>query len=236
MALVCDGIGGLTEGETASGYTAERLTAWFSEEAAMLASKRGALRRVRKSLLRECFRIDRELERYGKQKQISLGTTLTLLFAVDKKYLLLSLGDSRACLLKRTRIKWLTRDDTGKDGSLTGCIGSFGWHPPEVRRGRLGRYTALLLCTDGFWRRLKPEELETLRLQKGEALQAKLEEAGARLQKRGERDNITAVCIRWGGGRSSIRNERKERFGPVKAVGKELRRCVRKGKDSDRKV
>ncbi len=52
FALVCDGIGGLEQGEKASGFVAEKMTEWFYREAIVMLKRRKSRKKIEKSGLR----------------------------------------------------------------------------------------------------------------------------------------------------------------------------------------
>ncbi len=201
LAMVSDGIGGLEEGENASGFLAEELKRWFYGEALGIACRsypegRGLLR-MEKSMARRLYNAAGTLRAYGKRESRKLGATLSAVLLWRRRYVICSVGDSRVCLAKRRGNRVLTRDDTDQRGCLTRCIGSFGWYPLRFSMGRLGRGQLLVLCTDGFWRKLRDGDLEAGRRVGGERdLEAWMEGMCRKLRNRGERDDITAVAIR----------------------------------------
>ncbi len=152
----------------------------------------------------------------AKTYNIKLGTTMTMALLYGKKlfsrrgacpfmeYIIFHAGDSRACLFGK-RQKLLTKDDSTKGRELSRCIGSFPWQGVYKSHGRIYSGERLLLCSDGFWRRLGEKEMaESLGkcaffLRKRRLTEAQLEK---RLQKlgrvgrtRGEKDNQAAVAV-----------------------------------------
>ena len=96
MAAVCDGMGGLTQGEWASGYVTKRLQEWFYESLLRSVQKKKPYWMIRRSLDRLVYHMQEQLLRYSTQEEIRLGTTMTVLVLWEKTYLLWHLGDSRA--------------------------------------------------------------------------------------------------------------------------------------------
>ena len=201
LALVSDGIGGLERGEDASGFLAEEMKEWFYEEALEIVciyhGRRKLWRMLERSMNRRLYAAGGKLRAYGRRKGCSLGATLLALFMVNGRYLYCFAGDSRLYLAGRRGNRKLSTDDTDGQGRLLKCIGSPGWYQPEFGRGRLRREELLLLCTDGFWRLLTDADMETGRRCQGEeALTAWLKAAGAKMRKRGERDDMTVIAIK----------------------------------------
>lgn len=196
LAGVSDGIGGLEEGETASGYITERLVENLYEQMVRLINRRKGKQAVKRSLMRCFWSVNGELRRYGRGKEIKLGATISLIFIWGRNYVIFHLGDSRIYRWRRKKIQLLTKDHFDGGRGLTKCLGSFPFQYPDICFGRIYGKEGFLLCTDGFYRSLDEEMLQIL--QPGEIknegqIEKRLGElAGAGL-KRGEQDNMTAV-------------------------------------------
>lgn len=195
--LVCDGIGGMPEGESASGFVTEKLTEWFYRDCIDLMCKKSWRRRVEASALHALSCVQADLERVEREEGICCGTTCTMAIVKERQYLLLHTGDSRAYLIGRKE-KRLTQDH--HDGrALRRCLGAFGFQMPDIGYGRLKGKEMLLLCTDGFCR-LAPEGFFKGCMMSGakEAEKAghykRLKGTGNFLRTQGEKDNMTAVC------------------------------------------
>lgn len=205
MAAVCDGMGGISLGEEASGYAANRLAEWFYRDLLHMIRKRKPLWVIRRSLDRFVFHMQRNLQNYAAQEEISLGTTMTVLVLWERTYLLWHLGDSRAYLLRGGGLKQLTTDHVHGAEKLTKCLGSFGYYVPEHRMGTIRKGEGVLLCTDGFRRRVSRQELcgvmrfniAGFRDYAGEEqIQRRLKEIGEACMRRGETDNLSAVYVK----------------------------------------
>lgn len=201
LAAVCDGMGGLSRGEEASGYAAEQLRDWFYTELFAMIRKNKRYWVIRRALDRLVFHMQGQLARYAAQEEISLGTTMTALVVWDRTWLLWHLGDSRAYRLRGRRMEQLTEDHAQDAGKLTKCLGSFGSFAPQHRMGVFKPGDGMLLCTDGFRRRAAAEELREVmnpvELAEEEQIGRRLKEIGETCMKRGERDNLSAVYIKF---------------------------------------
>ncbi len=198
LLLVCDGIGGLPEGEFASSYVSMRIRNWFYDAYLEHIRKRHSTGRIRRDVTGTLYDCNRYLQRYGERHGIKLGTTLTMAVFWERKYLLLHVGDSRAFLLGYG-CRQLTRDDSFSGNMLCKYIGSFPWKGVYCKTGVLRRRQRLLLCSDGFWRGVRGEELiqsfgggKKLSESQMEKRLCKLGQAG---RERGEKDNQAAVII-----------------------------------------
>lgn len=201
MAVVSDGIGGLSEGETASGYATERLIDGFYTQMVPLIGKKKGKKALKKGLLR-CFSdINENLKRYGTGKDIHLGATVSLLFIWGRRYIIMHLGDSRIYLwrsyrLCKGKIKQLTKDHSDGGSGLTKCVGSFPFQYPDIQFGRLYGRSSFLLCTDGFYRKLDEEIFQMLapdEIGSDEQIYRRLREMAAVSLKKGEQDNLSAI-------------------------------------------
>lgn len=200
LAAVFDGMGGLSHGEAASGYVAEQFREWFYTELFAMIRKNKRYWVIRRSLDRLVFHMQGQLRRYAAQGDISLGTTMTALVVWERTWLLWHLGDSRAYRLRGRRMEQLTEDHAQEEGKLTKCLGSFGSFTPQHRMGVLKPGEGILLCTDGFRRRVSREELQEVmnprELAEEEQIGRRLKEIGETCMKRGERDNLSAIYVK----------------------------------------
>lgn len=202
MAAVCDGMGGMDMGEAASGYLTEELITWFYDGLLNAVGKKKPLWVIRRSIERKVYQIQGRLGIYAKKHDVELGTTMSLLVLLEKKYLLWHLGDSRIYRIKdkrRTKIRLLTKDHTREKNELTKCIGSFGFFMPDFKMGMVNRGEAFLLCSDGFWHTLSQKEIGEVLApsqMREENMQRRLREIGEAVMRRGERDNLSAVYVK----------------------------------------
>ncbi len=198
MMAVSDGIGGLNEGEIASGYITERLTENFYSQMISLAVKGKEKKYLMKSILRCFYSINEELRRYGEGKGIKLGATISLLLIWKRNYLVFHLGDSRIYLCRRKKIRLLTNDHSDGRCGLTKCLGSFPFQSPDILYGRIYGRCGFLLCTDGFYRTIDSVSMQVLipeDIDSDQQIKKRLWMLGEMAEKRGEEDNLSAVYV-----------------------------------------
>lgn len=196
LAAVCDGIGGLSEGETASGYVAEMLIVWFYKELIPMAERHVRGRKLYKSAIKMLYEADEKLKEYGRKKKIRLGTTVTVLIGIGRHIYLLHIGDSRVYRVKR-KITILTKTD-GNGQFLYHCIGAGKWNKPQWKHEKVIRRTGFLLCTDGFYKKLSLEEMAVAAsplCRDERLLEKRLREAGTHIKQRRMQDNASAVSL-----------------------------------------
>lgn len=208
MAAVCDGMGGLSQGECASGYVTRRLQEWFYESLLRAVRKKKAYWIIRRSLDRLVFDMQEQLAGYAGREQISLGTTMTVLVLWENSYLLWHLGDSRAYRLGVTyrgkgngsEAECLTTDHVYGQNRLTKCVGSFGYERPDYKMGVVRHGQAFLLCSDGYRKCVDESELADVLNPKAveteEQAVRRLRVIGEACMKRGEKDNMSAIYVK----------------------------------------
>lgn len=203
LAAVSDGIGGLPEGETASGFIVEMLLETFYHQALSLIERGKGKRALERCLLRCFFETNQLLNQYAQGKGIRLGATVSVLLIWSRNYLVAHLGDSRIYRLSRhQRIRQLTQDHSDGGNGLLKCLGSFPYQRPDLSAGRIRGKAGFLLCSDGFFRCLDKSTIaEILRVEETEGE----EQIGKRLKelaglgiRQGETDNSTALYVRCG--------------------------------------
>ena len=119
FAVLCDGMGGFNEGEIASSSVVMAFLKWFNNNFLLKVSEYN-----KEKIYNEWNIIinsmNDKLYRYGKQKKITIGTTVTVLMIVDLNYYILNIGDCRVYELT-DGIKQITNDKiinlTGESGS-----------------------------------------------------------------------------------------------------------------------
>ena len=198
FALISDGIGGLAEGENASGYIAEQLTENFYRQIIPLVAKGRGRAIMERSLLR-CFQeACGEMKRYAAEREIKLGATVSVLLIWKRKYLICHLGDSRIYRCLSGRQVLITTDHSDGRNRLTRCLGSFPFQTPAIYSGRVIKKSGFLICSDGFYRRMGNEELQMLspkEISEDVQVEKRLREIGGVGLTRGEKDNMSAVYI-----------------------------------------
>ena len=215
LLVVADGMGGLSDGDVASGLVVAEMQKWWDA----LLEKQAEPDEISRSLDEVIYRIHREIYAYEQEKNTRTGTTLSLVFLLGTRYLVKHVGDSRIYLCTTQKTVQLTEDqnwynreveagrlenarlaDNRTARALVNALGPSRELEIRTQRGCIKRGEALLLCTDGFYGCLK-ESLTARRwpwrYEPQQVLEAMLQEiltgpAG---------DNITAVLCRlpyWG--------------------------------------
>ena len=199
LAVVSDGIGSLKEGGTASGFVIERMRQCFYQELLPLIRKKRSKKDIRKCFLRNIYMLNQTMNLYGKNRELKLGATVSLLFLWGKRGVFVHLGDSRIYRITKKGGRLLTKDHIDGQGRLLKCSGSFAYREPDICFFSLRKNQGFLLCTDGFYRHgeksFEKEGLLPGDTESKEQIQRWLKQVALRALRNGETDNMSAVYL-----------------------------------------
>ena len=150
LAVICDGIGGLEQGEIASGYCIERILEWFYRDFLDMYRMRWGLRKFRISIRRVLYQIHNELRNFSRKKEKHMGTTVSGILICNHQYMTFHLGDSSIKKIRRKEIKDLSKKQIDQKRRLEHCIGVGAFLPPLVCFGRIRRGDTFLISSDGL--------------------------------------------------------------------------------------
>lgn len=218
FAVVCDGVGGMSEGEVASGVVVCSFLEWFEGHMAQLFLDGLSEDEVLKQWDQTAQRANACIFAYGKEKQEHIGTTATVFLAVYDRVFFMNIGDTRLYRADQEGLHLLSKDHTlvqqeveqgmltpeearadKRKNILTRCLGAEARAVPDFYSDRFCPGSLWLLCTDGFRNRLEENELyrgvSPERVRRGEDISELLRRLTQTVKERGERDNITAAAI-----------------------------------------
>lgn len=221
LAAVCDGVGGLQEGDYASKSTIQFLNNWFDYTVSrnIQGKNQEQLMDYLQEEIERCIqKQNRLIYEYAKEKGIRTGTTLTLLVIYNRKYMTAQIGDSRAyrigdelqqltedqsVVAQEMKAGHLSKDEAKRDrrrNVILQCIGAAKKLQIAYKSGSVEKEDVFFLCSDGFVHKLEDDEIEELLrpilLVNPSAIKKCLMEAVALVKKRGEKDNITIVLVK----------------------------------------
>lgn len=216
LAVVCDGMGGLANGELASATAVRAFSRWFDEVLPL------ELEHFNLSVLGVKFSnmlksLNQRIMTYSKQADGSMGTTFSGLLLVNDQFLIAHVGDSRVYLIQRG-ISQMTEDQTFvareiRRGNMTPeqakvdkrrnlllqCVGASDVVEPQIIMGRAERGT-YMLCSDGFRHVITEaemlESLSPVNLMNKEAMHSNARYLIDLVKSRKERDNISVILIK----------------------------------------
>ncbi|NLL05179.1 MAG: serine/threonine-protein phosphatase [Clostridiaceae bacterium] len=177
FSIVCDGMGGLSEGEVASLSVLNNFCRWADNILPVLIRNGIDFNELKEQWTKIILKQNQYLGEYGANKGIMLGTTLTALLINDGRYYGVHVGDSRIYEIK-DGVHQLTRDHTlverdirlgniteeqakndPRKNILLQCVGASPSIEPEFINGIAEENTVYMLCSDGFRHVISDEEL-----------------------------------------------------------------------------
>lgn len=188
MAIVCDGVNGLQQGELASTVIIEEFCSWFDRCLPVLLEQhivekeerlwKDIIRAVKKDWKEKLQEVHENIHKYGEANHISMGSTFTGILLFDQFCsMIMHVGDSRAYKIS-DHVECLTVDQTlaereidrgnvtreeaeakGMQNVLLQCVGASKDVKPDVLIDYFDSDAIYLLCTDGFWRTVKERDL-----------------------------------------------------------------------------
>ena len=181
MAVMCDGVGGLSYGELASSSVVRRFASWFREDLPRLMSNMGGgfdLAAVRASWTNLIAAANEELRVVAQHDGAMMGTTLTGLIACEGAYLVAHVGDCRLYRVGRHDGICLTKDQTlmarlleegviepeevathpGRNVILQ-AVGVTERLVPAFSDGSYGEDDLFVLCSDGAYGDMDGEDM-----------------------------------------------------------------------------
>ena len=162
--------------------------------------------------------MNQKIFEYGLEKNAPLGTTAVVFLTLGNEYAIMNIGDSRAYMFTGDEMALLTHDqsviqdmidrgmmtpeeaeDSPQKSVLLQCVGASDNVSPQFVRGEINEDSSIVLCSDGFWRKLKKEEMiDALKPEKctnEDDMKNKLDELVELVKSRKETDNISAVLM-----------------------------------------
>lgn len=219
FAAVCDGMGGLANGEIASSHLVDSLDKWFEESLPEIMKSGISNNKIKKSLTKIILDANERIAIFG-DKEGMCGTTVSGILLYLGHYAIINIGDSRTYRIREDEgIQQLSHDhsvvqgliDRGKitkeeaahhpqRNMLTQCVGASGKVSPDYFFGTYKNEDLFLICSDGFRHKLKEGEMSVLLSPSNqtneEILNTNVSRAIDVNKKRLEKDNISAIAIK----------------------------------------
>lgn len=203
LGAVCDGIGGMEQGELASALIIGEIREWFQSVTAWLD-----ISTVNPAVLFAHLKDGAEiwnekLRYYCRQEDIRMGTTMSLLLIIRDHFYIIHVGDSRIYRY-HDGLEQLTMDACVarmKDGRVKNYLDNYMGKSEELWFQALeGTITAgdmFLFCSDGFYHRMTEADLEAVYREnrKKVDLDESCERMVSAMMERGERDNISLGIV-----------------------------------------
>ena len=217
LAVICDGMGGLSKGELASATVIRAFAKWFDEELPYeLDTVDLQVIGAKWSLLLK--ELNARILEYSRENGIEgIGTTFSGILFVGDQYIIGHVGDTRVYRIG-TALHQLTTDQTFvareiSRGTLTleqaktdkrrnlllQCIGASKVVEPQIICGKAEK-GAYMLCSDGFRHEISEaeiyESLNPINLMNKDAMHNNAKYLIEQVKKREEKDNISVLLIK----------------------------------------
>lgn len=217
LAVVCDGMGGLSKGELASATVIRAFAKWFDEELPFeLENIDLQVIGAKWSLLLK--ELNAQILEYSKENGIEgVGTTFSGILFIDDQYVIGHVGDTRIYHIGSSMTQ-LTTDQTfvareisrgtmtleqaktdKRRNLLLQCIGASKVVEPQIICGRTEK-GAYMLCSDGFRHEITEaeiyESLNPINLMNKDAMHNNAKYLIEQNKSREEKDNISVLLIK----------------------------------------
>lgn len=218
IAVLCDGMGGLSKGELASAELVTAFSDWFTSRLPLLIQEGledGILRAEWTELISN---MNLKIQSYGCRCGIQLGTTVTALLLTQTRYYIVNVGDTRAYELTNEIVR-ITEDQTYvqnevRKGNMTPeearvhpqrnvllqCVGASDTVFPDMFFGEARPGSVFVLCCDGFRHEITEDEifsaLNPAELPDAAAMKRNCEYLIELNKSRQENDNITVAVVK----------------------------------------
>lgn len=217
MAIICDGMGGLSKGELASATVVRAFSEWFDRELPF-ELKDLSMQIVASKWCLLLKTLNARIQEYSARMQgESMGTTFSGILMVGEKYLIAHVGDSRVYHISSSLVQ-LTTDQTfvaremvrgtmtleqaktdKRRNMLLQCVGASKVVDPQVILGKVEK-GAYMLCSDGFRHEVTEQEiyesLNPINLINKSTMHSNTKYLIELVKKRGERDNISVILVK----------------------------------------
>ena len=218
LAVLCDGMGGLSKGEVASASMVKAFCKWADNRLPLLCQGGIADEAIREDWVGLAADYNEKIKAYAASCGTNMGTTVTAMVLTGRRYYIINVGDTRAYEIAES-VKVLTRDQTlvarevelgnltpeeaeqdSRRSILLQCIGASDVVCPDLFFGETRQNAVYMLCSDGFRHEITEAELHQYLnpnvMVESDGMKRNMEALIELNKQRQERDNITVVSIR----------------------------------------
>ena len=162
LAVVCDGIGGLSCGEIASGFIVDEIAQWWNSLASWVDPDMVEPDLVISHVKDAAEEWNSNFYEYKLSQAIETGTTMSLLLTVQNRFYIIQVGDSRVYVVKNGVLKQLTTDASvsrlNSNGVMKSYLNNFMGKSEElfytISEGEINTGDLFIVCCDGFYHNL----------------------------------------------------------------------------------
>ena len=197
IGIVCDGIGGLKNGEIASGAITAHISRWAAELSPDVTFEQATM-----SFLDQIYSVNKKICGYCKVNSIETGSTMSAVIISEDKFMAANVGDSRIYHISDDVVQ-ITEDDVvaakgEKRSALRQCVGFNEKMFVNTYYGKLVKNESILICSDGFYKHMDSKRIikKCSSIRRYSNISRVIKKEIERLKRVGERDNITAYIIK----------------------------------------
>lgn len=223
LAVVCDGVGGLSVGELASATVAYRFAQWFRQELPTLLTGMNPNRPVDFDAIQLVWgvllaNLNETIQAYGRTHSQMLGTTFSGILICGGQYLVGHVGDCRVYQIGARGMRQVTEDQTllakklaageispqeaksfNQKHVILQSIGTEGLLKPVFYRGTCTESDLFVMCCDGAYRKAEDAGVHTFFEGADRTSEEALNKACQDMLKydlsHGEKDNLTVLAV-----------------------------------------
>lgn len=218
LAVLCDGMGGLSKGEVASASLVNAFCKWADNKLPTLCETEITDAGIRADWVGIAAEYNQKIKAYAASCGTSMGTTATVLMLTEKRYYIMNVGDTRAYEIADT-VTVLTKDQTvvarevelgnltpeeaerdSRRSVLLQCIGASDEVYPDMFFGDTKLNAVYMLCSDGFRHEITEDEIHQYLnpnvMVDADGMKQNMTALIELNKQRHERDNISVVSIR----------------------------------------
>lgn len=214
LAVVADGMGGLSDGELASQEVVKGFERWWYEQMPNCLEQENIWKALSDSIEQCITFINWQVYQMGIQNNCKMGTTLSMAFILNDQILIKNIGDSRGYHVRDHSLIQFTRDDSYQQkfrdegyteddlirngiaqNILTKCIGIQSHVESDTQMMWLKN--DMFLCTDGVYQYIDEDSLvEQLLKMDFNNYQKCFEEIKKKIYQNGAGDNWSCIYIK----------------------------------------
>lgn len=204
LLAVCDGIGGLKYGEISSGIVRKGIDEWCDSVLKWMDIRTVDSEMVFSHLKDAADEWNCRVIDFARDCNAPTGTTMSLLMLIKDGYFILQVGDSRIYRIREGVAEQLTIDASVvryRDGKPKSYLNNFMGRDDELKftfsSGDLSAGDTFLVCSDGFYHRLKPEDILVFdKAGNDQDIKLACKDLVAMMLERGETDNISIGALK----------------------------------------
>lgn len=212
LFIVADGMGGHRGGSAASGMAVSLVSRYLKDNMPKSPDREV----IYKTLLDAAYMANDQIKAVaGKEPELSgMGTTIVVTLTYEDTFYVLSIGDSRAYLIRGGEMRQLTEDHSlvahmVKQGMITPeeakvhqmrnivtqALGSGEFITPDIRDHQWDKDDYLLLCTDGLTEMVEEGDIAGTIKRFGKDPEKACESLVRKANKNGGKDNVTVILL-----------------------------------------